>query len=150
MYICSGRVVIASFLYVVYSYLTPDPTILLSELSKTTSKKYHKLNSAIAALVCEEEASVYVHYYSLWCKPASPRHGVVVYTLCVGACVCVCSYVCACVCVCVPVCVYVFLNFLCVCVCVCVCLYVWTQRILELRLPSYSLTIPISHAPYGA
>ena len=59
MYICSGRVVIVSFLYVVYSYLTPDPTILLSELSKTTSKKYHKLNSAIAALVCEEEALVY-------------------------------------------------------------------------------------------
>lgn len=34
-------------------YLTPDPTVLLSELSTTTSKKYNKLNSAIATLVSD-------------------------------------------------------------------------------------------------
>ena len=32
-------------------YLTPDPTILLSDLSETTSKRYNKLNSAIVTLV---------------------------------------------------------------------------------------------------
>ena len=32
-------------------YLDPESADLLSELSKTTNKKYHKLNKAIAALV---------------------------------------------------------------------------------------------------
>jgi GTPase SAR1 family protein len=34
-------------------YLTPDPTILLSDLSETTSKRYNKLNSAIVTLISD-------------------------------------------------------------------------------------------------
>lgn len=34
-----------------HRYLDPESSDLLSELSKTTNKKYHKLNKAIAALV---------------------------------------------------------------------------------------------------
>ena len=39
------------FLLCCHRYVTPDTAVLLSELGKTTSKKYHKLNSAIATLV---------------------------------------------------------------------------------------------------
>lgn len=48
-------------------FLTPDTSILLSELGKTTSKKYHKLNSAIATLVSWREThsglvAVYMYF----------------------------------------------------------------------------------------
>ena len=40
----------------IFRYLTPDPTVLLSELSQSTSKKYNKLNSAIVTLVSSHHA----------------------------------------------------------------------------------------------